>query len=325
MSRILLLAALLAAIPGGCISKRIDFVPFLPPVASATLDELVSRLNAAASVSSLVFRVDLQFETVEEAEKGRGRKYHTAKGRLLLERPGLIRLNIEAPILSANVAEMASDGRRFQLLIHPPEYRALIVGSNQSSYQEETERLRNDPDMKKAGPLVNIRPQHFTDAFLLSSVSAGALAFVHEELVIEPDRRPGAAKGAEVRVSYYVVTVVPAGAASPRTQFWFDRTSDVALSRQRVFGADGRLVTDVLYSDYLPPEPASGRRFASRVRIERPHDDYALVVNVQPDGILVDRDLPDTAFEVTAPPEWGDTVRRIDLDERKRSSSLDNN
>lgn len=324
MSRILLMAALLAAIPGGCISKRIDFVPFLPPAASATLDELVSRVNEAAAVSSLVLRVDLQFETVEEAEKGRGRKYHTAKGRLLLERPGLIRLNIEAPILSANVAEMASDGRRFQLLIHPPEHRALIVGSNQSSYREETERLRSDPDLKKAGPLVNIRPQHFTDAFLLAPIPEGTLTLVNEELAVEPDRRPGAKEGAEVRVSYYVVTMVGAGEASPRIQYWFDRTSDVALARQRVFGVDGRLLTDVHYSGYFPPEPVSGKRFPSRVRIERPHDDYSLVVNVQRDGILVDRDLPDTAFEVTAPPEWGDSVRRIDLDERKRPSWLDN-
>jgi hypothetical protein len=92
-----------------------------------------------------------------------------------------------------------------------------------------------------------------------------------------------------------------------------------------VFATDGRLLTDVHYTDYLPPDPQSGKRFPSRVRIERPHDDYSLSLNVQPEGIVVDRDLPETAFQLTVPPEWGDSVRRIDLDERKRSSGLDNN
>jgi hypothetical protein len=305
-----------------------DFVPFLPPTETATLEELVARVNETAAISSLVLRVDLQFETVEEVEAGKGRKFRTAKGRLLLERPGFIRLNIEAPILSANVAEMASNGERFQLLIHPAEYRALIEGSNRESYVEEIEKLRRDPQMKKAGPLLNIRPQHFTDAFLPAAIRGSTLAFVNEELVVEPDRRPGAKKDAQVRTSYYVVTAIRRGDPSPGTQYWFDRRAGLELARQRVFREDGTLVTDVRYSGYLPPDPASGKRFPSEVRIERPYDEYALVVRVHADGIAVDRDIPDTAFVVTAPPEWGESVRRVDLDDRNGDKSpprLDNN
>ena len=35
---------------------------------------------------------------------------------------------------------------------------------------------------------------------------------------------------------------------------------------------------------------------------------------------MVNRELPETAFVVTAPEEWGDTVRRINLDERGSTS-----
>ena len=62
----------------------------------------------------------------------------------------------------------------------------------------------------------------------------------------------------------------------------------------------------------------SGRSLPSRVRIERPHDDYALVVNVRPDGLQTNRKLPDTAFVVTPPAEWASSLRRIDLDDRPK-------
>jgi hypothetical protein len=313
------LAAGLGAVLPGCISRGVDIVPFLAPTATATLEDLVARVNAWEEIRSVVLRVDLQFETVEETEKGKGRQYRTANGRLLLGRPSSIRLNIQAPVLSADIAEMASDGRRFQLLIHPPEYRALISGSNDASYQEEKARLEKDPELGKAGPLLNIRPQHFTAAFLPALIDAGTEAFLHEEQVTGPDPRAGAKKDAEVRKSYYVLTAVHRGAGSPHAQFWFDRMGDVALVRQRVYDPRGYLVTDIRYDGFLPASAAAGHKLPARVRIERPYDDYALVVTVRPDGILVNRDLPENAFTLEVPPEWGESLRRIDLDERTRN------
>lgn len=304
---------------GSCISKRIDVVPFLAPTETATLEELVAHINQWKEIRTLVLRVDLQFETVERADEGEGRKYRTAQGRLLLERPRRIRLNIETPILSANIAEMASNGERFQLLIYPRDYRALIEGRNDRSYREETAKLDRDPQLKKAGPLVNIRPQHFTDAFLLSTIpieDPHTIAFLAEERVDEPDTRPRAQDGALVRKSYYVVTVVRLGESSPRARYWFDRLGELALARQQVYAPDGSLIADIRYADYLPPHGDTGVRIASRVHIERPYDNYGLVVTVKPDGIMINRDLPDTAFVITAPEEWGDSVRRIDLDNR---------
>ncbi|MGH9322795.1 MAG: hypothetical protein ACRD3V_23290, partial [Vicinamibacteria bacterium] len=309
----------LLVVPFGCISRGVKVVPFLRPTASATLDDLVARINQWGEFQSLVLRVDLQFETVEEVEEGKGRQYHTANGRLLLQRPSSIRLNVEAPVLSAAIAEMASDGTRFQLLIHPPDYRALILGSNRYTYRDEIATLEEDPDLKKAGPLLNIRPQHFTDAFLPPIIDQETLAFMHEELVDEPDLRPDADEDAEVRKSYYVASVVRRGAASPHAQFWFDRLEGIALARQRVFDGEGHLVTDIRYLSWLPPEAAGGIPLPARVRIERPYDDYALSVSVRADGVIVNRELPENAFLLEVPPEWGENVRRIDLDDDSRN------
>lgn len=319
-----LLVSLLVVGLGSCVSRRIDVVPFLDPTATASLEELVARINERGAIRSLVLRVDLQFVTVEEAGEGAGRRFRTAQGRILLERPSRIRLNIEAPILSANIAEMASDGERFQLLIHPPDYRVLIEGRNDRTYEDETAKLDRDPELKKAGPLVNIRPQHFTDAFLLSTIpnqEPNTVAFLSEEIVEEPDPRPGADDDRPVRKSYYVVTMARLGENAARARYWFDRLDQIRLARQQVYGSDGRLVSDIRYSDYLPPQGDVNARIASRVVIDRPHDDYSLILNVNPDGVIVNRELPDTAFVVTAPEEWGEDVRHIDLDERSRNFS----
>jgi hypothetical protein len=308
--------ALFAAF-SSCISKGVEVVPFLEPTASATLDDLVEKVETWRAVRTLVLRVELQFETVEEIEEGKGRQYRTADGRLILSRPSSIRLNVQAPLLSAEIAEMASDGERFQLLIHPPQYRAFLSGSNDGSYREERAKILKDPELAKAGPLLNIRPQHFTGAFLPETFDYETRAYVHEEQVVEPDDRPGAEKGARVKKSYYVLDAVRPGASSPYAQFWFDRVGTVTLARQRLFDASGYLATDVRYEEWLPPSAAGGRSIPARVRIERPYDDYTLVVTVRPDGIVVNRELPPSAFVLEVPPEWGE-VRRIDLDEKAR-------
>ncbi len=312
------LIASLGAFLSSCLSRGVDVVPFLPPTATATLEDLVMKVNASEGIRSLVLRVDLQFETVLSTEKGKARQYRSANGRLILSRPSSIRLNVQAPVLSADIAEMASDGDRFQLLIHPPEYRAFIMGSNGASYREETAKLEADPKLGKAGPLLNIRPQHFTGAFLPAIVDAGSRAFVHEEQVVERDLRPTARKNAQVRKSYYVLSAVRTGADSPHAQFWFDRMGTIALVRQRIFDAQGYLVSDIRYEGWLPPESDSAPSLPARVRIERPYDDYALLMTVHPDGIRVNQELPETAFVLEVPPEWGDDVRRIDLDEKPR-------
>jgi hypothetical protein len=299
----------------GCISRGVEVVPFLEPTAEADVDDLVARVNAWDDIETLVLRVDLQFETVEESGSGKGRRYRTASGRMLLSRPSSIRLDIQAPVLNAQIAEMASDGEHFQLLIHPLEYRALIVGSNVGSYREQRQRIENDPELAEAGPLLNMRPQHFTSALLPAPLDEETIAFAHEDLVVEPDRRPRAKKNAQVRKSYYVLDAVRRGERAPRAQFWFDRLGEIQLVRQRVFDPEGHLTTDVQYEGWLPAEAAGGRSLPGRVRIERPHDDYALVLTVHPDGIEVNRELPEAAFVVEVPSEWEDTIRRINLDE----------
>ena len=308
---------LMVATLAGCglISRRIDVIPFVPPTKSAGLEELVERINDLSAMTSLTTKVDLQFLTIEDAEKGESRQYRTAEGRLLLHRPANIRLQIEAPVLSAPIADLASDGDRFQLLIYPARYRALIEGDNDRRYEDETRKIQDDEVLSQAGPLVNIRPQHFTQAFLREPIADDDVFVRHEDIRIEEEYDPRTRKRVQVKRSYYVVTVSRPGERSPRTQYWFDRTDDIVLTRQHLYDRDGLLVGIVHYSSYLPPHGDSGISFPAEVVIDRPYENYGLRVRLKPDSIVVDRDLPATAFVLEAPVEWEGNLRHIRLGE----------
>jgi hypothetical protein len=307
----------LALLTLSCISRRVDLPPLIPPTREASLSELVDIINQRGDISTFISRAELQFITREQAEQGKGRRYRSGQGRLLLARPGHILLTIEAPLLSANIADMASDGDRFQLLIYPEEYRALIFGSNNKSYAAEARKLDSDPELAKAGPLVNIRPQHFTGAFLFESIDEEN-AHYHEERPLEDDDRPNAEKDQKVIRSYYVVSDTRRGELAPRWKYWFDRTRDMTLTRLQQFDSKGLLVGDITYSNYLPPEPATGVRFPSEITIDRPYEDYALRISLKPDSIQLNREIPPTAFTLEPPPEWKDSLRRVDLDKKNR-------
>ena len=301
-----------------CISRGVNVPPFIPPTSDASLADLIVIINQRRDVQSLTARVELQFETAEGVEEGRLRQFRSAQGRIFLARPENIRLQIEAPVLGLNLAEMASDGSSFQLLIYPEEYRALIVGSNDREYVEQTRKMENDPELKKAGPLVNIRPQHFTSAFLFDAIDLedpNIIAVMEEARRLVPDDRPEAKRGDMVVKSYYVLSVIRRGESSPRHQYWFDRGGHLELVGLKSFDTRGALIGDVTFSDYFLTGPAGHTiQLPAETYITRPYDRYALRLVMSPETVELNRDLPEAAFFVETAKEWGDSVRRIDLD-----------
>ena len=300
-----------------CVSRRVNVPPVTGATSDATLQDLIAIVNQRQEIETLTAKVGLQFETSEGAEAGRLRRFRTAQGRIILARPESIRLQIEAPVLGVNLAEMASDGRRFQLLIYPQDYRAFIEGSNDREYLEQTEEMESDPKLKKAGPLANIRPQHFTSAFLFEAIDTEdpeTIAVMEETRRLEEDNTPGAKKEQMVIRSYYVLSVIRRGERSPRYRYWFDRSRGLELVGQRSYSRRGMLMGDVTFSKYQPAQGSAGLSLPGETYIVRPYDRYALRITVKSGTLVLNQDIPETAFSIDAPPEWGGAVRRIDLD-----------
>ena len=106
-------------------------------------------------------------------------------------------------------------------------------------------------------------------------------------------------------------------------KIWFDR-ADLQVSRLQSFGPKGILLSDVHVADWQPvlaDQAASGSArpvptFPRQIRIERPHDDYRL--DLQITKATLNEDLPPDRFKLEQAP--GSELVRVgeNTDEKPR-------
>jgi hypothetical protein len=306
-----------------CISKEVQVPVLLTPIRDAQLDELVRIINGYQAIQTLTARLNVQFQSDRNVEPGLSRQYRTADGRIVLARPGKIRLQIQVPVVKTNVAELASDGERFEVLVHPVEYRTFIRGTNGRRYTETSASLKINHRRREAGGFARIRPEHFTDALLIPRIDPqdpGTIVVKEEVQTIEPDPRPNAPGRRRIIRTYCVLSVIqlnPGGEAMLRRKHWFDRTRDLLLVREQIFGEKGELLADVTFDESIRPPEFNGF-FPTQIRIHRPHDDYSVTLTLDAPTLNVNVEVPDQAFKLEKPDEWGDSVETIDLDQMNR-------
>jgi hypothetical protein len=183
-------------------------------------------------------------------------------------------------------------------------------------------RETKDAQLAKAGGLVNMRPQHITDSFLIKPITASERlnTFREEVRQVEEDKRPGK-KNQLVERSYYVIYVGDRdekGQLKLRRKFWFDRSLPGAkLVRQQTFeNGVGRLASDVTYADWFTV-PNSNAELPRHVIIDRRNDGYRLDLRLYEDTVEVNAELPPTTFEL----ENTEKLEEVNLDEPRKASA----
>jgi outer membrane lipoprotein-sorting protein len=83
----------------------------------------------------------------------------------------------------------------------------------------------------------------------------------------------------EGRQSYYVFSFINVAEATAQLieKLWIDR-GNLEVTRKQIFGIDGKVDTDVQYSEYQLQGDVS---FPSVILIQRPTDDYSLKMTFQ--------------------------------------------
>jgi outer membrane lipoprotein-sorting protein len=248
------LAFIIALTTSGCAVRRTTHVPpsqVPPPVLDATAEELLARVNAQSeAIRTMVATVDLE-PTAGSVYSGVIREYRDVRGFILVERPSMIRMVGQAPVVRTNIFDMASDGKEFRLYI--PLKQKFIVG-------------REGFRRPAKNQLENMRPQHILDALLIPPVDSE-----HEEYATE-EAQQGLRR-------FYVLMVLardPEGGLQLRRKIWFDR-SDLEIVRLQLFGPGGSFIEDVHYYRYQPFE---GARYPSSIQVIRPVEDYRLTITV---------------------------------------------
>lgn len=297
-----MIVATLAAISGGCAGRavkgRIVITPAERPVAKeATREELLDQYNSiAGGTKTLNATVELK-PTTGSRYSGVIDEYHEVKAFLLAARPAEIRVIGQAPVIGSTVFDMASDGETFRVSI-PPKNKFLVGPVS-------VER----PSSK---PIENLRPQHLLDALLWPEIRK-------EETVLMKEFN-------DEKGRYYVLTVLRGGyQVEVLREIWFDR-SDLQVTRMQAFGPKGALVSDIQLSDWQPLEAAAGQNaaaapvpgaasFPRAIRIERPHDDYKL--DLQVTKIRLNEEIPADRFKLEQP-AGAELVRVGDATENKQ-------
>lgn len=282
----LLLTTLAAISCGGCPGRAIkghqEVPPAQRPVAKdATREELLDAYNLIArSIKTLNTTVELK-PTAGSKYSGVIDEYHEVKAFVLAARPAEIRMIGEAPVIGKTVFDMASDGETFRVFI--PSKNKFLVGS------VAVERTSSKP-------IENLRPQHLLDALLWPEIRKQEVVML-KEFNDEKGR-------------YYVLTVLRGGYQLEfLREIWFDR-SNLQVARIQTFGPKGLLVSDVSFADWEPFENPVGQStaaaptagvssFPRAIRIERPHDDYKL--DMQVTKISVNEEIPTDRFKLEQP------------------------
>jgi hypothetical protein len=253
-----------------------------PVVKDANRDELLEKFNAtAASINSLNATVELK-PTAGSKYSGIIEEYHEVKAFLLAQRPANIRVIGQAPVIGATVFDMASDSQEFRVSI--PSKNKFLIGP------VALERASSKP-------IENLRPQHLLDALLWPEIHK-------QETVLFEEFNDETAR-------YYVLTVLRGGYQTEiLRKIWFDR-SVLEVARHQSFGPRGILLSDTRFSNWQPvdaakptpsvPAPTSTPtpQFPRSIRIERPHDDYRLDLQIA--KITLNDDIPLDRFRLEQP------------------------
>jgi len=222
-----------------------------PPAREASLAKLVAGLNARSqSVRTMTATVDLE-PAAGSIYSGVIKEYHDVKGFILVEKPALIRVLGQAPVVRTDIFDMVSNGEEFRLYIPPKD--KFIVGK--TAFRRPAKNS-----------LENLRPQHILEALLVPQFDAS-----HEKWFLEEADEGGR--------RFYVVSVVESFESEElrlKRRAWFDR-AHLEVARMQFYESDGVYVEDVHYSGY---QDFQGIAYPSRIEVVRPIEDYRLAITI---------------------------------------------
>lgn len=231
-------------------TTKIEPVQMAPPAKEAQATDLIASLSARnESIRTLTATVDLQ-PTAGSVYSGVINEYHDVKGFVLIEKPAMLRMIGQAPVVRTNIFDMVSDGEQFRLYL--PTKQKFYIGKNVSRRPAKN-------------ALENMRPQHILDALLIAPMGEEKYSYEEAE---DGGRR------------YYVLTTLDSSGDhewTPRRKVWFDR-ADLEIARLELYGQHGAYLENVLYSDF---RDFQGVRFPAHIQIVRPLEDYRLSITIQ--------------------------------------------
>jgi outer membrane lipoprotein-sorting protein len=272
----------IAAFPlSGCLFRthKVDRQLSSAPLKSATQQELIEYVNSqAAKIQSMQATVDIN-TSVGDQKNGRVTDYQEIRGYVLARKPAMLRMKGLLPVVRNTAFDMVSDGQTFKVWI-PPKNK-FVIGSNSDGGFQPDKRLEN------------LRPQAIYDALLLREIGPDEIAVLENGFETVLDSKKHRVDQPDYELA--VIAKGPNGWYLSRKIF-FSRT-DLRPHRQMIYDQQGNVVTDAKYDRYANYD---GIEFPSVIEIERPQEDYDIVLNMV--KLEMNKPLKDGQFALEQPP-----------------------
>ncbi len=211
------------------------------------IDSIVRQYEAVHDFNAEVDMVP----ALGTVEKSKITEYKDVRAYVLFRKPSDIRLIGLYPVVRNKAFDMVSNGDQFKLYV--PSKNRFLVG-------------KNELEAPSKNKLENLRPQHFLDAMLVKPIDT-----VHEKVLLmnltDEDN------------AFYIVPVIHEngnGQLVLSRSIWFNRYN-LSIARQFIFDENGNILTDARYSDW---KQYDGVPFPKHIEINRPRDEYAVVIDI---------------------------------------------
>ncbi|MSV27527.1 MAG: DUF4292 domain-containing protein [Bryobacterales bacterium] len=232
------------------------------------IDRIASIYGAVNSFSATVDMVP----ALGSVDSGHITEYKDVRAYILFRKPNFIRLIGLYPVVRNKAFDMVSDGSEFKLYI--PGKNRFVQG-------------RNEIAAPSPNKMENLRPQHFLEALIVQPVDSDRDLTIVENFTDEEN----------ADYVLYVVNRAPDGQLYFRRNVWFDRFT-LRIIRQKVFSAAGAILTDARYSEW---KSFDGVPFPSHIEINRPTDEYGVVISITKMDINKEGLVTDEKFVLERP------------------------
>jgi outer membrane lipoprotein-sorting protein len=213
----------------------------------AELEQKIVEQYAAIQNFSATFNMTPALGTTEKSQVT---EYKDVRGFILFRKPADIRIIGLYPVVRNTAFDMVSDGSDFKLYV--PARNRFLIG-------------RNEIARPSSNKLENLRPRHFLEALLVQPLGPGERTIL--ENFTDEDN---------AFLILHVVHEIAGGQLELGRTVWFSRL-DLRLARQITLDSAGNILTDARYSKW---EQFDGVPFPKHIEINRPRDEYAVVLDV---------------------------------------------
>jgi hypothetical protein len=271
-------ALFLTAWQFGCLFKikttKIQPVPTaILNAKTASFDELLSLIDGYNKIAELSSG-SLNLTLVRKISSEKSEQWRSAPGYILLKRPDSIHLALRSPM--STEFEMVSIHDDLSAWI--PSKNKLYLGKNSAK------------ELTYDGFTITMRGSHLFDAMLPQSLRTDS-----SEIRISME------EAADAESKYYIISFYKDSASSrihTLRRIWIER-SKMAMCRQQVFLEDGRVESDIEYSNI---EKTKDWYLPLKIHLDRPLDGYALTMEFRSGSWRVNNGLTDDMFILPRPP-----------------------